>query len=224
MWSQVDVYMNNKLVSLNSSHYPLKAYLKTVLSSGSDEQNSQLQSQLFFKDDDPMDSVTLNSGFVNRYEYTKLSREFELEGPLMEDVFDMDKYLIQGVDLYIKLYRSSNPFVLMSGEASPDYKLKILDAAFKTCKVKVDSGVVVNHVKQIEKEPAKYFVRCTEIKKEHNCKGLWRIHMGQHVPEKTVTSHSRSPFPEGWKRLLRVQSLEFQALFCDGRRTLRQRR
>jgi len=90
MWSQVDVYMNNKLVSLNSSHYPLKAYLKTVLSSGSDEQNSQLQSQLFFKDDDPMDSVTLNSGFVNRYEYTKLSREFELEGPLMEDVFDMD--------------------------------------------------------------------------------------------------------------------------------------
>jgi len=82
--------MNNKLVSLNSSHYPLKAYLKTVLSSGSDEQNSQLQSQLFFKDDDPMDSVTLNSGFVNRYEYTKLSREFELEGPLMEDVFDMD--------------------------------------------------------------------------------------------------------------------------------------
>lgn len=53
MWSQVDVYMNNKLVSLNSSHYPLKAYLKTVLSSGSDEQNSQLQNQLFFKDDNP---------------------------------------------------------------------------------------------------------------------------------------------------------------------------
>ena len=165
MWSQVDVYMNNKLVSLNSSHYPWKAYLKTVLSSGSDEQRFQLQSQLFFKDDDPMDSLTLNSVFINRYEYTKLSHEFELEGPLMEDVFDMDKYLIQGVDLYIKLYRSSNPFVLMSGEASPDYKLKIVDAAFKTCKVKVDSGVVVNHVKQIEREPAKYFVRSTEIKK-----------------------------------------------------------
>lgn len=83
----------------------------------------------------------------------------------MEDVFDVEKYLIQGIHLCIKLYRSSNPFVLMSGEASPDYKLKILDAALKTCKVKVDSGVVVNHVKQTEKKPAKYFVRCTKIKK-----------------------------------------------------------
>ena len=165
MWSQVDVYMNNKLVSLNSSHYPWKAYIKTILSSGSDEQNSQLQSQLFFKDDDPLDSLTLNAGYVNRYEYTKLSREFELEGPLIEDVFGMDKYLIQGVDLYIKLYRSSHPFVLMSGETTPNYKLQILDAALKTCKVKVDSGVVVNHVKQIEKEPAKYFIHRTEIKK-----------------------------------------------------------
>ena len=64
MWSQVDVYMNNKLVSLNTSHYPWKAYLKTILSSGSDEQRSQLQSQLFFKDDDPMDSVRANAGFV----------------------------------------------------------------------------------------------------------------------------------------------------------------
>lgn len=165
MWSQVDVFMNNKLVSLNSSHYPWKAYIKTILSSGTDEQGSQLQSQLFYKDDDPMDSLTTNSGIVNRYEYTQLSREFEMEGPLLEDVFNIDKYLIQGVDLYIKLYRSSNPFVLMSAETTPNYKLEIVDAAFKTCKVKVDSGVVVNHVKQIEKEAAKYYVRQTEIKK-----------------------------------------------------------
>lgn len=98
-----------------------------------------------------MDSLTINAGFVNRSEYTKLSRAFQLEGPLMEDVFGMDKYLIQGVDLYIKLYRSSNPFVVMSGETTPNNKLQIIDAAFKTCKVKVDSDVLVNHVKQIEK-------------------------------------------------------------------------
>ena len=165
MWSQVDVFMNNKLVTLNSSHYPWKAYLKTILSSGTDEQRSQLASQLYYKDDDPMDSLTLNSGFVNRYEFTKLSREFELEGSLMEDIFQIDKYLIQGVDLYIKLHRSSTPFVLMSGVSSPNYKLVILDAAFKTCEVKVDSGVIVNHLTQIKQETAKYFLHSTEIKK-----------------------------------------------------------
>lgn len=107
MWTQIDVYLNSQLVSLNMSHYPWKAYIKTILSTGSDEQNSQLQSQLYFKDDDPMDSLTLNSGFINRYEYKKMSREFEMECPLMEDVLGLDKYIIQGVDLCIKLYRST---------------------------------------------------------------------------------------------------------------------
>ena len=83
----------------------------------------------------------------------------------MEDVFGLDTYIIQGVDLYIKIYRSSNPFVLMSGETNPDYKLQILDVSFKACKVKVDSGSIVNHIKTIEVTPAKYFFNRTEIKK-----------------------------------------------------------
>lgn len=67
MFSHIDVYMNNKLVSVNSNNYPWKAYFKVMLSSGNDEQKSQLQSQLFMKDDDPMDSLTTNAGYVNRY-------------------------------------------------------------------------------------------------------------------------------------------------------------
>ena len=34
LWSQIDTYMNGKLVSLNTSYYPWKAYLKIILSSG----------------------------------------------------------------------------------------------------------------------------------------------------------------------------------------------
>lgn len=80
--------------------------MKVVLSAGKDEQESQLQSQLFFKDDDPMDSLTLNSGFVNRYEYTKESRTFELEGNLLEDTLNLEgKLLVNGVDIYMKLFR-----------------------------------------------------------------------------------------------------------------------
>lgn len=41
MFSHIEVYMNNKLISENSNNYPWKAYLKVILSSGSDEQNSQ---------------------------------------------------------------------------------------------------------------------------------------------------------------------------------------
>lgn len=169
MWSQIDVYMNNQLVSLNTSHYPWKAYLKTMLSSGRDEQDSQLQSQLFFKDSYALDDMDPksggNPGLLRRRGYTKKSREFELEGPLCEDVFQLDKYLIQGVDLYIKLYRASESFVLTSKETGPSYKLQILDIVFKACKIKVDAGIIVNHVKEIEKTPVKYYLPRTEIKK-----------------------------------------------------------
>lgn len=163
MFSHIDVYMNNKLVSANSNNYPWKSYFKVILSSGSDEQNSQLQSQLFMKDDDPMDSLTLNAGYVNRYEYTKESRTFELESNLMEDALLLDKYLISGVDIYMKLFRSSAPFLLMSGEAKPNYKVKILDVFYRTARVKVDPGVILNHRRQIQESPAKYLINRSNV-------------------------------------------------------------
>lgn len=124
MFSHIDVYMNNELVSVNSNNYPWKAYFKVILSSGSDEQNAQLQSQLFMKDDDPMDSVTLNAGYVNRYEYIKESRTFELESHLMEDALLLDKYLISGVDIYMKLFRSSAPFFAYVWRAETELQSK----------------------------------------------------------------------------------------------------
>ena len=164
LFSHIDIYMNNKLVSVNSNNYPWKAYLKVVLSSGKEEQESQLQSQLFMKDDDPMDSVTLNSGFINRYEYTKESRTFELEGNLLEDTLNLEgKLLINGVDIYMKLFRSSAPFLVMSGETSPNYKVKIVDVYFKTARVKLDPGVILNHRRQIRETPAKYVINRSNV-------------------------------------------------------------
>ena len=154
-FSHIDVYMNNKLVSVNANNYPWKAYLKVVLSSGSDEQNSQLQSQLYMKDDDPMDSLSLNAGFVNRYEYTKESRIFDLEGNLLEDSLLLDRYLINGVDIYMKLFRSPTPFLLMSGETTPNYKVKIFDVFYRTCRCKPDPGIILNHRNMLKEMPAK---------------------------------------------------------------------
>lgn len=113
MFSHIDVYMNNKLVSTNSNNYPWKAYIRKILSSSAEEQKSQLQSQLFMKDDDPMESLTTNAGYVNRYAHTQESRTVTLEGSLLDDVFLIDKYLINGVDIYMKRFRSSMPCLLM---------------------------------------------------------------------------------------------------------------
>ncbi|KAK3099732.1 hypothetical protein FSP39_008638 [Pinctada imbricata] len=194
MFSQMDVYLNNKLVSFNTNNYPWKAYMKTVLFSGRDELLSQKQAELFFKDEGILsDSKSIsggNSGLVMRYAFTKKSRTFELEGNIMEDVFDLDKYLINGVDIYIKMFRSSAPFIFMSSESSPSYKLKILDVVYRVAKVRVDPGVLMQHSKQLEKTPVKYPLVRNEVKMNTIPTGskefYWDNMFPQAIPDRLV--------------------------------------
>ena len=52
----------------------------------------------------------------------------------------------------------------MSEESSPDYKVTVLDAVFKACKVRVDSAVLLNHAEAITKSPARYNYLKTDVK------------------------------------------------------------
>lgn len=104
--------MNGKCVSQNANNYPWKAYLKVLLSSGPASTASQLQTQLYYPDkdslDDPDPALGKNTGLRSRYVFTQESKAFDLEGPLYLDCFCLDKYLINGVDLQLRLFRSRN--------------------------------------------------------------------------------------------------------------------
>lgn len=168
LFSQIDVYMNGKCVSQNANNYPWKAYLKVLLSNGPSASQSQLQTQLYYPDKEVLDDADAatgrNQGLRARYVFTQQSRTFDLEGPLYVDCFYLDKFLINGVDLQLRLFRSRNEFVLMSKEASPSYKVTILDAVFKACKIRLDSGVLLNHANAITKSPARYNYLKTDVK------------------------------------------------------------
>ena len=62
------------------------------------------------------------------------------------------------------MFRSRNEFVVMSKEAGANYKVTILDAVFKACKIKVDSAVLLNHASIITKTPARYNYLKTDVK------------------------------------------------------------
>ncbi|KAK3108945.1 hypothetical protein FSP39_019467 [Pinctada imbricata] len=168
LFSQIDIFMNGKCVSQNANFYPWKAYLKVLLTNGIDASASQLQTQLYWPEgegiNDPDPAGGTSKSLRSRYAYTKLSREFDMEGPLYVDCFNLKKYLINGVDLQLRLFRTRSEFVLTSKEASPSYKLTILDAVFKACKVRVDSAVLLNHAQSITKMPVCYNYTKTDVK------------------------------------------------------------
>ncbi|OOZ35807.1 hypothetical protein, partial [Solemya elarraichensis gill symbiont] len=192
LWSQIDVYANNKLVSLHGSHYPWKAYLKTILSRGNPALETQMQSQLFFLDTNDLDdqdaNTGVNVGLFARYYYTKESRTFDMEGPIYEDLFALNRYLVNGVDLYLKLFRNRASFLLMSGEDQPQYKVELLDVVFKACMIKIDEGVLLSHARIFEDKTAKYPLTRTEIKMNSIPAGsgsfVWQNVYSNNLPQK----------------------------------------
>ncbi|XP_061188729.1 uncharacterized protein F54H12.2-like [Saccostrea echinata] len=227
LWSQIDTYMNGKLVSLNTSYYPWKAYLKIILSSGNDASDSQLQSQLFFLDDATMDDGNAyggtNGGLAKRYTFTKESKVFDLEGPLYEDIFRLDKYILNGVDVNLKLFRSRAPLLVMSAESTPAYKVQLLDVSFKACMIKVDSGVLINHAEILKETTAKYPLIRTEVKMNTCSKGsgsfIWQNVWSNNLPTKAYFAFISQTAVNGsyTKNIYNFQNLADEiALYVNG--------
>ena len=114
-----------------------------LLSYGTDAKPTQLTGQLWHKDTAThMDAVAIvngtaaNEGFV--------------------DLFLQDKFLINGVDVNIRLVGSKSAFPLMAGWSNPDYRINIVNATLFAKKATLNPTAQVAHVKALEKSTVKY--------------------------------------------------------------------
>ena len=132
LFSQVDVYINDTLVTPSSNTYPCRAYVETLLSYGAEAKKTQLTSQLWYKDTAGHMDATLenggNAGLAERRKYIAESRVVEMMGRLHVDLFLQDRFLLNGVSVKIRLVRSKDKFSLMADGVNPDFKVQIVDA------------------------------------------------------------------------------------------------
>ena len=97
---------------------------------------------------------------------------FELEGMLNEDVSCLDKYIINGVNVDLKLYPSRSSFVLMSDNPQKEYRIVIKKAIFKCCTMDVGSAVISSHSKTLQEGGmAQYFFNQSQINNFTNAQG-----------------------------------------------------
>ena len=150
LFSQVDVYLNDTLVTPSSNTYPFRAYVDTVLSYGDEAKNTQLTSQLWYKDTaGQMDATNVdgdNAGLNERRRYIAESRIVEMMGRLHVDLFLQDRFLLNGVSVKIRLVRSKDAFSLMAGGQNPDYKVQIVDAVLFARKAVLSPTVQMAHI------------------------------------------------------------------------------
>ncbi|XP_020296637.1 uncharacterized protein F54H12.2-like [Pseudomyrmex gracilis] len=111
MFNQIDVYFNQKLVSPPNNVYACRAYFETLLNYSSEAKSSHLTTCLWDSDppglmNDGFDAPTENPAFVRRMQYFKNNRAVDLIGHLHCDVFNQDKFLINDVEMRLRLIRS----------------------------------------------------------------------------------------------------------------------
>lgn len=119
IFSQVDIFLNQKCITPPSNNYNYRAYIENLLNYGSDAKNSHLSSILWAKDDaGKMDEVKIagalsNNGYRVRRGITQNEQTVEMYGNLHCDIFNQDKFMINGVDMTVKLIKAKNEFHLI---------------------------------------------------------------------------------------------------------------
>jgi len=161
LFSQVDISLNGTLITASTNTYPYRAMLETLLSYGQDAKTSQLTSALYYKDTaGHMDSTTfddnVNEGLAARRRLSARSAVMDMMGRLPADIFFQKRYMLNEVNVKMKLIRSKDAFCLMGGA---NYKVKILHASLFVRKVKLMPSVFIAHAKALERGTAKYPIR-----------------------------------------------------------------
>ena len=167
LFSDVEISLNETPVTSSNNTYAYRSYIETLLSYGSTAKQSQLTSQLYYKDvsgasmedrNPHNDDVAANTGFTARSAHTNGSRIVDMIGGIHSDIFYQDKYILNDTGLRIRLIRNQDAFCLM-GAADATFKVKILDCKLYVRKVKISPSVFIAHNKALENGNAKYPLR-----------------------------------------------------------------
>lgn len=227
LFSQIDMSLNEKLVTASNNTYPYRAYLETLLNYGSDAKKTQLESALWNKDTaGKLDEVTGdNDGFTSRKAYIERSRAVDMMGRLHLDMFAQQRYLLNGVNVKLRLVRSKSEFALMSHADNVNYRVSILSASLFMRKVKLSPAVQLGHIKALESGTAKYPVRRVETKvltvpRGNLMSNQENLFLGQ-LPKRILIgmvdndafngTYAKNPFH------FKHNNVDFVALYVDGR-------
>lgn len=170
LFNQIDVFFNHKQVSQPNNSYPYRAYLEQLFNFGSDAKESHLTAGLWITDTagkmDTLPDVAGegNKGLKERQTYTLGSKTVDMIGHLHCDVFNQNRFLLSGIDLKLRLIRSSDDFVLMDSSDHSIFSVNLLEASLIIRKVKINPGVLLSHATTLAKTTAKYPIVRVQIK------------------------------------------------------------
>ena len=166
LFKQIDIYLNNVLITNSDNLYAYRAMLETLMTFSHSAVKSQLQMGLFYKDEAHKLESEENVGFNKRRDFIKNGQSLELLGRIHGDLFHQTKYLVNGVDMRLIFNRSADEFSLQNfnADANAAFKVKMEDVALLVRKVDVNPEIRKGHIQQLMRQPIVYPLKRIELK------------------------------------------------------------
>lgn len=165
IFSQLDIYLNQKCIT-PPVHYGYRSYIENLLNYSGESKRSHLTSGIWANDTaGHMESKNYgNEGFTARIKMAPANEVIDLYGPLHSDLFNVDKYMLSGVEMNIKLQRAKETFHLMADDDGVEGSFEIVDAVLYVRKVKIAPSVILAHHRVLESATAKYPLTRVDVK------------------------------------------------------------
>ena len=98
-------------------------------------------------------------------------------GPIFSDTFNMSRYLLNEVDVRLKLFQSKQDFRLMSSVAGKKYKVIITEVMLKAAMVGIHPDILKSHARTLKDKPAIYPFNRTDVKTFAVPKGQYNVNL-----------------------------------------------
>lgn len=150
LFGQIDVYINEVLVTKNSGNYPFRAYIGTTCAYSDVAKDSWLQNEMWFEDkygdafDDVKVDKSTNGGLVVRNELAAESRTMDMVFKPHVDMFMQNRPIPPSTDVRLTLVRTAPKFSLMT-ESTEELKIEIVYACMHVRVLKLSHSVTLNH-------------------------------------------------------------------------------
>lgn len=191
LFEHVAIELNNKTITTPSNSYHYRSYIETLLNYSQEAKNTHLASTLFIKDEaGKMDDIE-GKGFKERKSYIHNNGVVELSGYIHSELMSQDKYLVNGVNMRIKFYRSKPEFSLMKAtDDSNSYKIDILEAILLVRKATINPSVLIAHEKTLSRGNIKMPINRVDVKiisipTDMQTKMLDNLYIGQ-MPKRLI--------------------------------------
>lgn len=169
IFNQIEVSLGGVNIEPQNTNYAYKALVSDLINGGIEAKQSLMQCAMFFKDtagqmnstETDLTKADVNKGLAKRKELVvSSSGTVEVLTRIHSDLFNTDRYLINGVPMIIKLYRQTkSEFLLMSNNKACPVTVKLKSATLLLRKAKISPDILLAHSKALQMACVKYPIR-----------------------------------------------------------------